>query len=274
MSTKIKELNLTLDDSVDGVATCIWCRGTNLPSSVEHIIPEPLGCPEGFVLSDGEVCRSCNNGLAHLDQAVAEDFDFLSYMAGVPRKKGRPPEIRSRGNVVGTRGLAGKEISINMERHSVKAHDGSRLAPFGRSGRNINATFEHDGRIAKSSFSVSIGQDPKFVRGIVKIAFSSLAHFLGAATVLVENFDPVRAFVREGKGERPILLMSSPDGGYFNQVWLPYRSASGHYAITIRLAVLKVFVDLSPTLELYPLEKQKLIETYGQSGWTSLPTNA
>lgn len=256
------------------MATCIWCRGANLSSSVEHIIPEPLGCPEGYVLSDGAVCRSCNNGLAHLDQAVADDFDVLSYMAGVPRKKKRPPEIRSRGNVIGTTGPTGKEISINMERHSVKAHDGSRLAPFGRSGRNINATFEHDGRIAKSSFSVPIGQNPKFVRGIVKIAFSSLAYFLGAATALGENFDPIRVFVREGKGERPILLMSSPEGGYFNQVWPPYKSESGHYAVTFRLAIVEFCVDLSPTLDLYPLLKQKSIATYGQSGWTSLPTNA
>lgn len=255
------------------MATCIWCRGTNRPSAIEHIIPESLGCPEGFVLSDGIVCRRCNNGLAHLDQAVAEDFDFLSFMAGVPRKKKRRPEIRSRGNVVGTTGPTGVEFSINMERYPVKAHDGSRLAPFGGSGRNVNATFEHDGRRAKSSFSLPIGQNPKFIRGIVKIAFSSLAYFLGAATAHAENFDPVRVFVREGKGERPILLMSNPEGGYFNQVWPPYRSESGHYAVTFRLAVVEFCVDLSPTLGLYPLLKQKTIESYGQSGWTSLPTN-
>lgn len=254
------------------MATCIWCKGTDLPSSVEHIIPESLGCPEGFVLPKGQVCRTCNNGLAHLDQAVAEEFDFLSYMAGVPRKRKRPPEIRSRGNVVGTTGRDGKEISINMERHSLKAHDGSTLGAYGKSNRNINATFEHDGGIAKSSFDVAFGQNPRFVRGIVKIAYSSLAYFLGPDVALEESLDPVRLFVRDGLGQRAILLMPSPDNSYSNRVWPPYRHESESYAVTLRLAMVEFCVDLSPKLELFPVFKQKAIEMYGESGWTSLPT--
>lgn len=253
------------------MTTCIWCKGVGLPSALEHIIPEPLGCPEGFVLSNGEVCRSCNNGLAHLDQAVVEDFDFLSFMAGVPRKKGRPPTIRSRGNVIGTTGPAGREISISMERYSVNAHDGSTLAPFGKSSRNIDATFERDGQMAKTSFSVPFGQNSKFLRGAVKIAFSSLAYFLGSDTALAENFDPIRCYVREGKGERRILLTSSTDDGYINRVWSPWKSESGDYAVTFRLACVEFCVDLSPRMDLLPELEQKMIQMYGKSGWTSLP---
>jgi hypothetical protein len=230
-----------------------------------------LGWTEGFVLSEGAVCRRCNNGLAHLDQAVIEDFDIIVYMAGVPRKKGRPPEIRNRGNVIATTGPSGKEISINMERHSVEAHDGSILGAFGKSDRNINVAFEHDCNLAKTSFSVPIGRNPKFVRGIVKIAFSSLAYFLGADAALAVDFDCIRLFVRDGMGERFILLAPTSDTAYNNRVWPPYQSERGEYAMKFRLGSLEFCVDLSPNLTLFPMFKKKATEMYGESGWSYLP---
>jgi HNH endonuclease len=62
---------------------CIWCTKLNASTAVEHIIPEALGCPNGFVLKDGAVCESCNNNLGHLDQAVLDEFDMLVFLAGV-----------------------------------------------------------------------------------------------------------------------------------------------------------------------------------------------
>lgn len=250
---------------------CIWCKCGDAPSAVEHIIPEALGCPDGFLLSGGTVCRACNNGLAHLDQAVIGDFDIPAFMAGIPRKRGRPPVIQSRGNVIGTSGPSGAEISINMERYPVKAHDGATLGAFGKSDRNIQASFEHDGQFAKTSFSVSIGQNPKFVRGIVKIAFSSLVYFLGGETAHSEVFDPVREFVREGTGDRRILITLSTAGGYCNQAWPPYRSETGEYAVTFRLTAVEFLVDLSPKSTLFPMLRDKANELYGESGWTYLP---
>lgn len=255
------------------MARCIWCKSVGTPAALEHIIPEALGCPEGFVLSGGTVCRACNNGLSHLDQAVIHELDILTYMAGVPRKKGRAPEIRGRGNIIGTREPDGYTISINMERYPVKAHDGSRLGAFGKSDRNIGATLERDGQFAKIAFSTTIGQNPKFVRGILKIALSSLTYFLGEEAALSEDFDPVRTFVQHGAGGRPIFLMPSTSGGYVNQVWPPYQSGSGEYAITFRLAVIEFCVDLSPKLALFSVLKTKAFEAYGSSGWTYLPVD-
>lgn len=250
---------------------CIWCKGVNASTAVEHIIPEALGCPEGFVLSDGTVCQSCNNGLAHLDQAVIEDFDILAFMNGVPRKKGRPPEIRSRGNMIGTRGPDGNEFSINMERYPVIAHEGTKLGAFGKSDRNIQASFKRDGQTAEISFSTSIGSKPKFVRGIAKIGLSTLAYFLGGELALSDDFDSVRKFVREGTGDRPVLLKLVTTGGYLNQAWPPYKSETGEYAVTFRLASIEFCVDLTPKSTLFPMLKEKAIEMYGESGWTYLP---
>ncbi len=255
-----------------GVTRCIWCKEVGAPSR-EHIIPEALGCPNGFVLSEGVVCRACNNGLGHLDQAVIDDFDLPAYMSGVPRKNNRAPAIRSRGNMIGTSGPDGKEISINMERFPVKAHDGTRLGAFGNSVRNVQASFEQDGRIGKISFSVSIGQNLKFVRGIVKIGLSSLAYFLGPDLALSEDFDPIRDFVRQGKGVRPVFLKQSTADSYSNKVWPPYQSETGEYAVTFRLAIVEFLIDLSPNLTNFQMFKDQATKMYGDSGWTYLPND-
>jgi len=81
---------------------CIWCKKTTQKIAEEHIIPDALGCPANLVLTKGEVCQACNNGLAHLDQAVADEFDMIAFNENIPRKGGRPPVVLGRGNVVGT----------------------------------------------------------------------------------------------------------------------------------------------------------------------------
>lgn len=250
---------------------CIWCKHENNDSTIEHIIPEALGCPPNFTLTDGLVCRSCNNGLAHLDQAVIADFDIPLFMSNVPRKRGKPPTIRTRGNMVGTRGTRGPEISINMERSSKLAHDGSNLGPYGKSDRNINASLLIKGRAAETKFSTPIGQNPKFVRGIVKIGFSSLVYFLGHEISQSTMFDPIRDFVSEGIGTRKILMIGCNDANFQNQAGPPHRSSSGYYISSFRLFAMEFVVDLSPALSLFPDLKQNAAKSFGTTGWTWLP---
>jgi hypothetical protein len=104
------------------MSKCIWCLNESTVNHVEHIVPEALGCPDNFVLTNEEVCIKCNNGLGHIDQAVIDDFDFPAFMAGIPRKGGKPPIISSRGNVKGAVEPNGPGISFNMEKHAVKDH--------------------------------------------------------------------------------------------------------------------------------------------------------
>src|ERR1035437_9160986 len=120
---------------------CIWCSGIANGRDIEHIIPQALGCPTNFVLAGTSVCLKCNNGLAHLDRAVSDEFDFLTFVSGVPRKNGKQPVISSRGNVRGTYKSNIPTITFNMEHHAVVAHDGSRVAAYGGSDRNVNAQF-------------------------------------------------------------------------------------------------------------------------------------
>ena len=96
-------------------------------------------------------------------------------------------------------------------------------------------------------------------------------NFLGGETALSEVYDPVRAFVREGTGDRRILITLSTAGGYRNQAWPPYRSETGEYAVTFRLTAVEFLVDLSPKSTLFPMLRDKANEFYGESGWTYLP---
>jgi hypothetical protein len=158
-----------------------------------------------------------------------------------------------------------------MESVPVRDVDGRILGGFGKSRRNIRAKFNRFGSVGRISFDTTLGDSPKFVRGIVKIAFSSLAYFLGSELALHRSFDPIRSFVMEGIGERRVLLMQTSDVNYRNQVWPPYKNEKEEYSVVFRLASIEFFVDLSPSMSLFPAMKQKAKEIYGESGWTFLP---
>lgn len=250
---------------------CIWCKKESRGHSIEHIIPEALGCPEGFELSAGEVCRKCNNGLAHLDQAVIDEFDIMSFMWSIPRKKNKFPIISNRGNIIGRCTSAEKQILINMESHPVKSPDGEFIPPCGKSERNIKAKFRVDGKDARISFNTTFGKRIKFCRGIYKIALSSLTYFLSPTLALNDFFDPVRDFVTLGKGKRQVVVFNATDSKYKNEVWPPFVRHEEEYSVRIRISAVEFFVDLSPKMSILPDIQETLNESYGRNGWTCLP---
>lgn len=253
---------------------CIWCLENADGRHDEHIIPEALGCPPGFVLPGTVVCRKCNNGLADLDQAVIDEFDFPVFMAGVPRKRGKPPAIRSRGNVLATVEPSGPTYTFNMDAMPVKAHDGTRLASYRGSKRDIRAKFTKQGHGAAINFETPFGQNRKFLRGATKIAFSSLAFFLGAPLARSSTFTSIRRFVRQGVGNRHLLVMFDSDTTYSNRVWAPYVSPEGRYAVTFRIAFVEFLVDLSEEESLLSMFQSKASETLGERNWCTLPIEA
>lgn len=253
------------------INNCIWCGKVTSDKHVEHIIPEALGCPPNFVLPGTIVCHKCNNGFAHLDRAVVDDFDFSTFNAGIPRKKGKPPVVSSRGNVFGSVQGGISTLTINMEKYSVTAHNGSKLAPSHGSNRNIDAKLEASDSISKVSFSTTFGSTPKFIRGITKIAFSSLAYFWGAEVANQKQFDAVREFVINGIGNRHTMITSSNDSEYKHTIDKPLRHATGHFIAAFRIACVEFLVDLSPTESLLPILEAKQLEQFGTDGWCVLP---
>lgn len=252
------------------MALCIWCKKESAFNSIEHIIPEALWCPDGFYLKDGAVCRQCNNGLAHLDQAVADEFDILAFWSGVPRKKNKSPVVNNRGNLLGQYVKGNKTIFINMDR-ALQTIEGHRIAGCGKSNRNIKASLHAAGEKAKVSFGVKLGDNPKFVRGILKIAFSSLAYFLGANEALLPKYDCLRKFIMKNEGDRKIILKQCGDKNFKNEVWPPYVNDEGEHIVILRLGFTEFVVDLTPGMTSFPVMMKKAKECYGDEGWSFLP---
>ncbi len=252
---------------------CIWCQKnvTSGTSTIEHIIPEPLGCPVDFVLKDDQICRACNNQLGHIDQTVVDHYDFITFLQGIPRKGNRPPIISNRGNVIG-RMISGEPfLHFNMEKYAISLDDGTPLAPSGKSKRNVKAKFDTKGKYAHVNFKVSFGNGRKFIRGIYKIAFESFVYFLGTNLAVNKNFDAIRDYVLRDIGERKILLLSPHDNSYRHEILPPYSGDAGGYVVGMRLGVVNYIVDLSPDMRVLTTIRNHLEQTYGKKGWTYQP---
>ena len=252
-------------------SACIWCLTESNDTDDEHIIPQVLGCPEDFVLPGSIVCRSCNNKLAHLDQALADEYDLLTFASRVPGRNGKRPAVRRRGNVVATLEKTGPVTTINMEPHSVRAHDGTIAGAYRARHRNINATFEIAGTIARIKFNVTFGSGPKFVRGITKVAFSFLAFFIGDDEVRAAKYDSVRKFVIAGEGCRHVTMFNCGNQKYQSGPASLHVLENNDYIIEFRIGQTIYFIDLSESEAYLPAIKQSMADSYGNRGWCLMP---
>ena len=253
-------------------STCIWCSLPTSDPDVEHVFPAALGCPDHLVLPGSVVCRSCNTKLAHLDQAVADEFDVIAFLRGIRRKGRRPPQIHSRGNVFGTIEGDGPAISFNLESYSVASHACTNLAPYRGRARDIWPHIERDGSTGRVSYDVPFGQGPKFVRGIVKVAFSAFAFLCGANAARSSRFDGVRSFARQGSTHRHTLITPAGDDLFTLAAFPPWSSPDGEFCIEVRIGPIQFLVDLSNTESLFSTLEAKAREIYGPNGWSVLPS--
>jgi hypothetical protein len=73
---------------------CIYCKvDTETSKSLQHIIPESLGCKK-HVLKRGWVCDKCNNYIAIKIEKPVLDSHFLRntrFIEGIPNKRGNIP---------------------------------------------------------------------------------------------------------------------------------------------------------------------------------------
>jgi hypothetical protein len=135
----------------------------------------------------------------------------------------------------------------------------------------LRAEFAKEEGVATVSFDIPFGQNRKFLRGITKIAFSSLVFFLGAPLARSPAFSSIRRFVKYDIGNRHLLLTSSNDNTYSNRVWPPYVSVSGDYAVTFRLASIEFLVDLGNDGSFILEAQSNASEFLGGKNWCILP---
>jgi hypothetical protein len=250
--------------------SCIWCKDPDPEPSVEEILLASLGGPPELVFRNGEVCRPCNNGLGHLDQIVADDFDIAAFHMGVPRRKGRPPVVQNRGNFRGFVGPDGPTFVSNMDKEP-KTLNGVRVLPWRGGKRDIRTTLEIDGPIGTMEFETTIGEHPKFVRGMTKMAFELAAFYLGPHALMGEEYDAVRAFVRRGRGQRHLVMHANPNPNTRYHVEPPLTDGRGGYLVRFCIFGVDFGVDLTPGEDRLRRFALATKAKYGTQGWTILP---
>lgn len=174
---------------------CIWCLDDFVKLSLEHGIPEALGCPPDLELHD-TTCAECNNRLGTIDQALLKPFEAITVMYGVPRKKGKPPTIDSWRAISSKHKSDGPHIFINGGPGVVDA-EGKKLYPAAKSNGVTDLWMKPDE--GKLGFSMEFGNDPRFLPALYKIGLNLVARNYGTAVAAGHDYDHIRAFVGQDK---------------------------------------------------------------------------
>lgn len=187
---------------------CIWC-GESRISSLEHIVPEALGCPAGFVLAKG-VCAGCNNRNGKLDRALLTPFEIMTVLKGVTRKRGRRPTVNGFRSFSSTYDENGPVFFMNREKYSIDIAGGNPLPGLTADDpiKDFKVSHNSDGS-ATLSYNQELRFDRQSVRGLFKIAVEAIAHFEGLEAARDPSLSAVKQFVRAGQGDFRALL--TPD---------------------------------------------------------------
>jgi len=254
---------------------CIWCGdSTTGHEPPEHVVPEAIGCPEDFVLRNGEVCASCNHGLAHLDQALIHDLEVYALLAGVPRKRGRGAKVSSYGNLQAEVKDSHANFFFNMDPVPVTLDSGKQLPGFRGRERDIRASIAVDGSTATIEFPLEFGRSPKVARALVKLGAEYLCWAIGRDVAADVIAGPIADFVLRGAGYRPVILTGADWSKYQHRFEHIGRVDGQGWYVYFRLAHSEVIVDLSSDLAAFRTMAPHLYETLGPKGWTTLPLDA
>jgi hypothetical protein len=255
---------------------CIWCL-KNGRSSVEHIIPEVLGCPPGFVLKRGEVCKDCNsNTLSQLDTALGESFDILRVLNRVPGKRKKSPKVTGRTNLRGHASRKGHIVlQLNMENNSVDSDIFGAIPPPGGSYRDVHGTFTREGQICRSTLTAKIGGHPDFSRALHKIALEWFVKLTSWDNVLDERFNVVREYVLNNLGSREVLMFAPESWSYRHEfpsiIW---NDKDGSPIIQFILCGFPFLISLDRDNQSIEAIKREALHSIGSRGWTTLPVNS
>ena len=163
--------------------------------------------------------------------------------------------------------------SINMDPVTRSAHDGTALGGYGKSNRNVSASFVRNDNIGTVTFEVQFGKHKDFNRGLTKIAYESLAYFLGPEVALEARHQATREYLLSNRGKRRVLMKSCSDKKFRNQVWAPHTK-NGEYTVSIRLALVEFLVDLSEDQALMAELTAATSNTLADDVWTTIPPDA
>ena len=196
------------EDLMTQSSVCIFCL-TPLTSdnsrSEEHVIPYALGIHD-MVLPPGSVCDSCNNGpLSRIDHGLVERLRFLSAWFGVQTRSGTARHIGA-NHVITHREDVGRTIIIDERdgHRQIDAQDGLGVVNLPGEGPPVetNRWDQYDDGSLAFAHGYAFSFDEAVTRGIVKIAYETLALREGSEHVLQDQFAWMRTYL-VSKGNRP-----------------------------------------------------------------------
>lgn len=222
---------------------CLWCNQSPA-ASLEHIIPEALGCPEWFVLKAG-VCGDCNNKNGRLDRALLLPFEPITVIRGIPRKRGKPPTIDGFSTVASLHKPQGPHIFVNRDQNFVQMPNGKRLGP--KSAKDPFEEFVVE-KLPNGQSKIQIKQRLQFnrnaVRALFKISLEALAFNRGLDFGLSGQFDNIRQFVRYDVGEYSAILTSGEPYDIYTSI--AQKSEDCPIVATICILQLGFICDFDP----------------------------
>lgn len=248
---------------------CIYCRApTTADEPEEHIVPEGLVGDQLFtesagtgnstnavrlILDDGQVCGSCNHQLSPLDAHLQKQFGFLkAYWNPVGTKKGRPATV-DRPGMHATHRSDGPFVVLNDERHPVTTDKGVVVHPTGQHEDAVRMKdFTVDGDVARFTIQQPMRVNKRFMRALHKIGFELLCFRKGAASLLDSSYDPLRAYIRYGQGDRRMVFTTSGEAGLWEQSRFSLQQIPGTEDWIAILHLASIFyLDLSAGNDLY-----------------------
>lgn len=225
--------------------SCIWCGETRI-SSLEHIVPEALGCPPGFVLKKG-VCAPCNNRNGKLDRALLTPFEIMTVLKGLVRKRGKRPTVDGFRSLSSAYNNDGPVFFINREKHPIELPNGAKLA--GVNGTDPLKEFEFS-RNADGTATLKYNQELRFdrqtVRGLFKIAVEAIAHFEGLEAARDPSLTAVKQFVMAGKGNFRAILTPDENTKYESYFGPCHISQNGSRVYGMTLLGIGFLCDFDP----------------------------
>jgi hypothetical protein len=224
---------------------CIWCQQQFEILSVEHGIPEALGCPEDLVLTD-VACEACNNAFGSIDQALLKQFEPITVMYGVPRKKGRRPTIDSWRAISSKHKPDGPHIFLNAGPGVIEA-EGKGLHPAAKSNGIHDVWMKPE--TGQLGFKQEFGNDRRFIPALYKIGLNLVARHYGAHVVAGPAYDHVRAFVRDEPGapEMRAAMDDAVAAGPVSGASNPIVKAGRDYPLfSVTLLGVTFLIDMSP----------------------------
>jgi hypothetical protein len=165
------------------VEPCIFCL--KVPErwpAEEHIFPESLGCPPGFVLRDAEVCTPCNNRLSKADSKLIEVMSPFRPLGPFKTKKGK----WQRADLANATFQRTGTNALKLELHKRPMVRGEGVDDF-----SIEKLPTH----VRVHMTMRQRMDGRLSRGVHKIAFESLCLMRGRAATLAASLDSVRNYV-------------------------------------------------------------------------------